>query len=510
MSDQLVLERPNSVVEKFADSVITHDKSDKKLKLSARSRLKIFADPDSFEEIGSNVVHRCTEFDLKQKIGDGVITGICKVFGKPCAVFLQDFSIMGGSLGEMHAKKICNIMDIAANAKIPLIGINDSGGARIQEGVHSLCGYGEIFQRNVNLSGYIPQISLIMGPCAGGAVYSPALTDFIFMTKGSSFMFVTGPNVVKTVTHEDLTKEELGGSKVHSEKSGVVDLVANNDIELLEITRNFLSILPAYNQDIQQKNTYFSPKLERENQFLNKIIPNDKSKSYDIKEVINHVVDFDSFFELKADFAKNIVIGLAAINGQRVGIVANQPKEFAGCLDIDSACKAARFIRFCDAFEIPLVTFVDTPGFLPGKVQEHAGIIKHGAKLVYAFAEATVPKITIITRKAYGGAYIAMCSKHLGADFNFSWPDTEIAVMGAQGAAQILFKKFSDDEQKMQELIDHYSQNVASPKVAASMGYIDEIIIPSQTRNKIIHALQLLCHKNQKTMFPRKHDNLPL
>lgn len=484
----------------------------KNVKLGARARLKILADPDSFEEIGSSVLHRCTDFDLKKSDGDGVITGFCTIYGKTCCVFIQDFSNLGGSLGEMHARKICKIMDIAADARIPIIGINDSGGARIQEGVSALSGYGDIFQRNVNISGYIPQISLIMGPCAGGAVYSPALTDFIFMTKGSSFMFVTGPNVVKTVTYEDLTKEELGGSKVHNEKSGVVDMVANNDIELLEITRRFVRDLPCNNIDLQnnKKNIISNTKTESRNLLLSKIIPNDSNKSYNVKLVIKNVVDYDSFFEIKADFAKNIVIGFAKIVGQKVGIVANQSAFFAGCLDIDSSFKAARFIRFCDAFNIPIITFVDTPGFLPGKIQEHNGIIKHGAKLAYAYAEATVPKITIITRKAYGGAYIVMGSKHLGADFNFAWPKTEIAVMGVDGAAPILFKKFAHDKEKMKQLLEDYRENIVNPKKAAAMNYIDEIIKPEDTRQKIVNALFVLQNKEKKLAFYKKHDNLPL
>jgi propionyl-CoA carboxylase beta chain len=479
-----------------------------KNKLTARERIHVLLDNDSFEEFGLFVEHRCIDFGMEKKKfpGDGVVVGHGTINGRLVFVYSQDFTVTGGSLGEAQAKKICNIQDRAIKAGAPIIGINDSGGARIQEGVDSLGGFGEIFQRNVDASGVIPQISLIMGPCAGGAVYSPALTDFIFMIQKSSYMFITGPAVIKTVTHEDVTQEDLGGAKVHSEKSGVCDVSFRNDIEALLQARRLIDFLPLSNQS-ELPRIPTKDKADRISISLNTLVPENPNQSYNMKELIEKIVDEADFFEIQSMFAKNIIVGFARMEGHSVGIVANQPLEMAGCLDIQASRKGARFIRFCDAFNIPLVTLVDVPGFLPGTDQEYNGIIKHGAKLLYAYAEATVPKITVITRKAYGGAYIVMNSKHLRGDVNYAWDDAEIAVMGSSGAVEIIFKNESDKKKK--ELAAEYREKFASPYVAASRGYIDEVIRPQNTRFRVCRALQMLRNKDVYKPW-KKHDNLPL
>ena len=479
-------------------------------KLTARERLDILLDPDSLEEYGLYVEHRCNNFGMEKNTvpGDGVVTGQGTINGRLVFVYSQDFTVMGGSLSETNAKKICNVLDMAIKVGAPVIGINDSGGARIQEGVDSLGGYGEIFQRNVIASGVIPQISLIMGPCAGGAVYSPALTDFIMMSSGSSYMFVTGPDVVKTVTHEEVTQEELGGAKTHSTKSGVADFAFDNDIDTLLKARELINYLPSSNQD-DAPSLPSEDAADRIDTALNTLVPDSSNRSYNMLELIDRVVDYGEFFEIKPDYAKNIIIGFGRMAGSTVGFVANNPMHLAGCLDIDASVKAARFIRYCDAFNIPLVSFVDVPGFLPGVSQEHNGIIKHGAKLLYAYAEATVPKITVITRKAYGGAYIVMNSKHLRGDVNYAWANAEIAVMGPKGAVEIIHRKDAADSEKMAQHEEDYRQKFASPFVAASRGFIDEIIRPQNTRSRIIRSLQIL--KNKSVDLPwKKHDNLPL
>ena len=479
-------------------------------KLTARERLEVLLDPNSFEEYGLYVEHRCADFGLddKKHPGDGVITGQGTVNGRLVFVYSQDFTVMGGSLGEAHARKICHILDKAMQVKAPVIGINDSGGARIQEGVDSLAGYGEIFQRNIDASGVVPQISLIMGPCAGGAVYSPALTDFTIMVENSSYMFVTGPDVVKTVTHETVTQEELGGASVHSEKSGVAHLTFANDIDALLQTRRLVNFLPL-------SNLAEAPKIstddndDRVDVALNTLIPENPNQPYDIKELVYKILDENDFMEIQEKYANNIITGFGRLQGQTVGVVANQPMNLAGCLDIKASEKAARFIRFCDAFNIPLITFVDVPGFMPGTNQEHAGIIKHGAKILYAYGEATVPKITVITRKAYGGAYIVMNSKHLKGDINYAWSNAEIAVMGPEGAVEIIFREESQDPIRKAEKVEEYREKFASPFVAASRGFIDEVIRPQNTRKRLCKALQIL--KNKKVAKPwKKHDNLPL
>lgn len=479
-------------------------------KLTARERLEVLLDPDSFEEYGMFVEHRCSDFGMgkKKTPGDGVITGQGTINGRLVFVYSQDFTVLGGSLGEAHAEKICRIQDMAMKVGAPVIGINDSGGARIQEGVNALGGYGEIFQRNVEASGVIPQISLIMGPCAGGAVYSPALTDFIFMVKNSSYMFVTGPEVVKTVTHEEVSREELGGAETHNTKTGVSDLAFDNDIEALLQARKLVNYLPSSNKSgvpVRVTHDY----ADRVDLSLNTLVPDNPNKPYNMKDLIDRVVDENEFFEIQPDYAKNIIVGFGRMEGRTVGFVANQPMHLAGCLDIAASRKAARFVRFCDAFGIPLVTFVDVPGFLPGVSQEHNGIIKHGAKLLYAYAEATVPKITIITRKAYGGAYIVMNSKHLRGDINYAWANAEIAVMGPKGAAQILFREYANDPAKMKKATDDYVEKFASPFAAASRGFIDEVIRPQNTRWRICRALKSLADKKVEKVW-KKHDNLPL
>lgn len=486
------------------------DAQHSKGKLTARERLEILLDPDSFEEYGMYVEHRCNDFDMdKERVpGDGVITGQGTINGRLVFVYSQDFTVLGGSLSETNAEKICRIQDMAMKVGAPIIGINDSGGARIQEGVNSLGGYGEIFQRNVLSSGVIPQLSLIMGPCAGGAVYSPALTDFVFMVKNTSYMFVTGPEVVKTVTHEEVTRDDLGGTKVHTQKTGVADLGFDNDIEALLQTRRLINFLPSSNKNEIPKR-YTPDYADRVDLSLNTLVPENPNKPYNMYDLIYRIVDEGDFFELKPDYAKNIITGFGRMEGKTVGFVANQPMHLAGCLDISASRKAARFIRFCDAFNIPIVTFVDVPGFLPGVSQEHDGIITHGAKLLYAYAEATVPKITVITRKAYGGAYIVMNSKHLRGDLNYAWANAEIAVMGPKGAAQILFREHINDKRKMKRLTDDYISKFASPFAAAARGFIDEVIRPQNTRWRICRALSLLQQKTSDAPW-KKHDNLPL
>jgi propionyl-CoA carboxylase beta chain len=479
-------------------------------KLTARERVEVLLDEGSFEEWDMFVEHRCNDFGMtEQKIpGDGVVTGHGTINGRLVFVFSQDFTVFGGSLSEAHAEKICKIMDQAMKVGAPVIGMNDSGGARIQEGVASLGGYAEVFQRNVLASGVVPQISLIMGPCAGGAVYSPAMTDFIFMVKDSSYMFVTGPDVVKTVTHEIVTAEELGGAITHSTKSGVSDLAFENDIDALLQTRRLFDFLPLSNREPPPVRPTADP-ATREEFSLDTLVPANPNKPYDMKELILKVVDEADFFEIQPEYAKNIITGFARLNGASVGIVANQPMVLAGCLDIDSSIKAARFVRFCDAFNIPIVTLVDVPGFLPGTAQEYNGIIKHGAKLLFAYAEATVPKVTLITRKAYGGAYDVMSSKHLRGDVNYAWPSAEIAVMGPKGAVEIIFRGDIGDTAKIEARTEEYRQKFANPFVAGSRGYVDDVISPHGTRRRLCKALAMLRNKQLENPW-KKHDNLPL
>ncbi|MFC2175466.1 acyl-CoA carboxylase subunit beta [Bacteroidota bacterium] len=482
-------------------------------KLTARERLHFLLDEGSFEELGMLVTHRSQEFGLdRQKfLGDGVVTGYGTIAGRLVYVFAQDFTVFGGSLAEMHAEKICRVLDLAMENGAPVIGLNDSGGARIQEGVVSLGGYADIFYKNTLASGVIPQISAIMGPCAGGAVYSPALTDFVMMVQDSSYMFVTGPNVVKTVTHEEVTSEELGGASTHSSKSGVTHFSCANDIECIENLKKLLSYIP---QNCEEEAPALAYKSSTETRAeLDAIIPENPNQPYDIKDVIHEVTDADSFFEVHKDFAENIVVGFARLAGKSIGIVANQPAVLAGVLDIAASQKGARFVRFCDCFNIPLLVLEDVPGFLPGTDQEWHGIITNGAKLLYAFSEATVPRITVITRKAYGGAYDVMNSKHIGADMNYAWPSAEIAVMGAKGAAEIIFrneiKAAEDPEAKLKEKEQEYLEHFSNPYRAAERGYVDEVIIPSDTREKLIKAFSML--KNKSRTLPRKkHGNIPL
>jgi len=479
-------------------------------KLTARERIELLLDEGSFEEWDMFVEHRCTDFGMADESvpGDGVVTGYGMINGRLVFVFSQDFTVFGGSLSEAHAEKICKVMDQAMKVGAPVIGLNDSGGARIQEGVASLGGYAEIFQRNVSASGVIPQISLIMGPSAGGAVYSPALTDFIFMVKDSSYMFVTGPEVVKTVTHEEVTAEELGGALTHSTKSGVCDRSFDNDVEAIMMLRRFFNYLPLSNKE-KPPVRKAADTAEHLDYSLDTLVPDNANKPYDMHELITKTVDDGDFFELQPDYAKNIIIGFARIEGQTVGIVANQPLVLAGCLDIKSSIKAARFVRFCDAFNIPVVTFVDVPGFMPGTAQEYGGIIKHGAKLLYAYAECTVPKITVITRKAYGGAYDVMASKHLRGDVNFAWPSAEIAVMGPKGAVEIIFREEKGNPVKLAEREAEYKSKFANPFVAGRRGYIDDVIMPHETRKRVARSLTML--KDKKIENPwRKHGNIPL
>jgi propionyl-CoA carboxylase beta chain len=478
-------------------------------KRTARERIELLLDPGTFNEIDKMVTHRATDFGIdKQKFpGDGVVSGYGKIEGRLVYVFAQDFTVFGGTLSRTNADKILKIQELAVKMGAPLIGLNDSGGARIQEGVESLAGYADIFYNNVICSGVIPQISTILGPCAGGAVYSPALTDFIFMVEKTSHMFVTGPEVIKTVTHEDVSKEELGGAITHASKSGVAHFTGSDEEQTLMMVRELMSFIPSNNMEEPPYKISTDPE-NRVDASLNQVVPVDPNKPYDIKDIIHKIIDDEHFLEVQPHYAANIVIGFARMGGRPVGIVANQPAHLAGVLDINSSGKAARFVRFCDAFNIPLVTLVDVPGFLPGTAQEFGGIIKHGAKLLYAFAEATVPKITLITRKAYGGAYDVMSSKHIGADVNLAYPTAEIAVMGPEGAINILYRgKLSEEERA--NAVEEYREKFANPYRAASLGYIDEIILPQDTRSKIIQALNMT-HNKRKSNLPRKHGNIPL
>ena len=479
-------------------------------KLTARERIEVLLDEESFEEWDMFVEHRCTDFAMQKKTvpGDGVVTGYGTINGRLVFVFSQDFTVFGGSLSEAHAEKICKIMDQAMKVGAPVIGLNDSGGARIQEGVASLAGYAEVFQRNVLASGVIPQVSAVMGPCAGGAVYSPAMTDFIFMVKDTSYMFVTGPDVVKTVTHEDVSLEELGGAGTHTTRSGVADGAFENDLDAMLQLRRFIDFLPANNRDAPP--TRPTPDdAGRVEPSLDTLVPDSPSRPYDMKELIEKVVDEGDFFELQPGFAANIVIGFGRMEGSTIGVVANQPMVLAGCLDIDASIKAARFVRFCDCFNIPIVTFVDVPGFLPGTAQEHGGIIRHGAKLLYAFAEATVPKVTVITRKAYGGAYDVMSSKHLRGDVNLAWPSAEIAVMGPEGAVEIIFRQEAGDKKKIARRTKEYRERFASPFIAGHRGFIDDVIMPRNTRRRLCRALKMLAGKRLDNPW-KKHGNIPL
>jgi len=479
-------------------------------KLTARERLELLLDEGSFEEWDMFVEHRSHDFGMDRETvaGDGVVTGYGMINGRLVFVFSQDFTVFGGSLSEAHAEKICKVMDHAMKAGAPVIGLNDSGGARIQEGVASLGGYAEVFQRNVLASGVIPQISLIMGPCAGGAVYSPAMTDFIFMVKDSSYMFVTGPEVVKTVTHEEVTAEELGGAVTHTTRSGVADLAFETDVDALLMVRRLFNYLPLSNREPPPRRPSNDP-TDRLEKSLDTLVPDNPNKPYDMKELIVKTVDDGEFFELQPDGAKNIVIGFARMDGAPVGIVANQPLVLAGCLDIKSAIKGARFVRFCDAFGIPIITFVDVPGFMPGTAQEYGGIIKHGAKLLYAYAECTVPKVTVITRKAYGGAYDVMSSKHLRGDVNLAWPSAEIAVMGPKGAVEIIFREEKNDPAKIAAREAEYREKFANPFIAGRRGFIDDVIMPSETRKRICRSLAMLRDKTLANPW-RKHGNIPL
>ena len=479
-------------------------------KLTARERIELLLDEGSFEEWDMFVEHRCADFGMADHRipGDGVVTGYGVINGRLVFVFSQDFTVFGGALSEAHAEKICKVMDQAMKVGAPVIGLNDSGGARIQEGVASLGGYAEVFQRNVSASGVIPQISLIMGPCAGGAVYSPAMTDFIFMVKDSSYMFVTGPEVVKTVTHEEVTAEDLGGALSHTTRSGVADLAIENDVDALLMARRLFNYLPLNNREKPSVRRSGDP-ADRIELSLDTLVPDNPNKPYDIKELIVKTVDDGDFFELQPEYAKNIVIGFGRMDGHTVGFVANQPLVLAGCLDIKSSIKAARFVRFCDAFNIPLVTFVDVPGFMPGTAQEYGGIIRHGAKLLYAYAECTVPKVTVITRKAYGGAYDVMSSKHLRGDVNLAWPNAEIAVMGPKGAVEIIFREEKSDPARIAAREAEYRAKFANPFVAGARGYIDDVIQPHETRRRICRSLVML--RDKKIDEPwRKHGNIPL
>ena len=479
-------------------------------KLTARERIELLVDEGSFEEFDMFVTHRCTDFGMQAQkpAGDGVVTGWGTVNGRQVYVFSQDFTVLGGSVSATHAMKICKIMDMAVENGAPVIGINDSGGARIQEGVDSLAGYGEVFQRNIMASGVVPQISVIMGPCAGGAVYSPAMTDFIFMVKDSSYMFVTGPDVVKTVTNEQVTAEELGGAATHTRKSSVADGAFENDVEALAEVRRLVDFLPLNNRDKPPKRPFFDDPGRVENS-LDTLVPDNPNQPYDMKELILKVADEGDFYELQAEFAANIITGFIRLEGRTVGVVANQPMVLAGVLDIDSARKAARFVRFCDCFDIPLLTFVDVPGFLPGTTQEYNGVIKHGAKLLFAYGEATVPKVTVITRKAYGGAYVVMSSKHLRGDFNYAWPTSEVAVMGAKGATEIIHRADAGDAEKIAQHTKDYEDRFANPFVAAERGFIDEVIMPHSTRKRVARAFASLRSKKQAMPW-KKHDNIPL
>ena len=483
-----------------------HDKG----KLTARERIELLLDNDSFEELDMFVKHRCVDFGMEetQISGDGVVTGWGTINGRQVYVYSQDFTVFGGSLSETHAQKICKVMDMAMRNGAPIIGLNDSGGARIQEGVASLAGYADVFQKNVLASGVVPQISVIMGPCAGGAVYSPAMTDFIFMIKDSSYMFVTGPDVVKTVTNEIISAEELGGAKTHTTKSSVADGAFENDVEALGQIRRLFDFLPLSNREKPPQRPFYDDTSRIETS-LDTLVPENPNQPYDIKELILKLSDEGDFFEIQKEFAANIVTGFIRLEGRTIGVVANQPLVLAGVLDIDSSRKAARFVRFCDAFEIPILTLVDVPGFLPGTSQEYGGVIKHGAKLLFAYGEATVPKVTLITRKAYGGAYDVMASKHLRGDFNYAWPTAEIAVMGAKGAVEILYRQELGDKKKIEQRTKEYEKRFANPFVAAESGFIDEVIAPSSTRKRICRAFAALQGKKLTNPW-KKHDNIPL
>ena len=489
------------------------EKQRKAGKMTARERIETLLDSNSFIELDAFARHRSTNFGLEKKRpeGDGVITGHGTINGRTVYLFAQDFTVFGGSLGEIHAQKICKVMDMAVKTGCPIVGLNDSGGARIQEGVTSLAGYADIFYRNVSSSGVIPQFSLILGPCAGGAVYSPAITDFTLMVKNISHMFITGPDVIKTVTNENVTFDELGGAMTHSTLSGVAHLVRDSEEDIFDTLRELMSYIPQNNMEHPPTNKYEAEE-KKEIKELDAIMPEKASEAYNVKEVINLIFD-DELFEIQQNWAKNIIVGFARLRGRTVGIVANQPSVLAGCLDIDASNKAARFVRFCDAFNIPLVTFVDVPGFLPGKEQEHGGIIRHGAKLLYAFSEASVPKLTVILRKAYGGAYNVMASKHIGADLNVAWPTVEIAVMGAEGAVNIIFRKeineAEEPEKKYKKLIEKYREEVMAPYTAAERGYIDRVIFPRDTRKELLIALERYGSKREERP-KRKHGNIPL
>ena len=486
------------------------DAQHSKGKLTARERIELLLDEGSFEEFDMFVAHRCTDFGMENQrpAGDGVVTGWGTINGRMVYVFSQDFTVLGGSVSATHAQKICKIMDMAVENGAPVIGLNDSGGARIQEGVDSLAGYGEVFKRNIQASGVVPQISVIMGPCAGGAVYSPAMTDFIFMVKDSSYMFVTGPDVVKTVTNEVVTAEELGGASTHTKKSSVADGAFENEVEALSEVRRLVDFLPLNNRDKAPVRPFFD-EPGRVEASLDTLVPDNPNTPYDMKELITKLADEGDFYEIQEEFAKNIITGFVRLEGQTVGVAANQPMVLAGCLDIDSARKAARFVRFCDAFEIPILTLIDVPGFLPGKSQEYDGIIKHGAKLLFAYGEATVPKVTVITRKAYGGAYVVMSSKHLRGDFNYAWPTAEIAVMGAKGATEIIHRADLGDADKIAQYTADYEDRFANPFVAAERGFVDEVIQPRSTRKRVARAFASL--RNKKAQNPwKKHDNIPL
>ncbi len=486
------------------------DAQHSKGKLTARERIELLLDEGSFEEFDMFVAHRCTDFGMENQrpAGDGVVTGWGTINGRMVYVFSQDFTVLGGSVSATHAPKSCKIMDMAVENGAPVIGLNDSGGARIQEGVDSLAGYGEVFKRNIQASGVVPQISVIMGPCAGGAVYSPAMTDFIFMVKDSSYMFVTGPDVVKTVTNEVVTAEELGGASTHTKKSSVADGAFENEVEALSEVRRLVDFLPLNNRDKAPVRPFFD-EPGRVEASLDTLVPDNPNTPYDMKELITKLADEGDFYEIQEEFAKNIITGFVRLEGQTVGVVANQPMVLAGCLDIDSARKAARFVRFCDAFEIPILTLIDVPGFLPGKSQEYDGIIKHGAKLLFAYGEATVPKVTVITRKAYGGAYVVMSSKHLRGDFNYAWPTAEIAVMGAKGATEIIHRADLGDADKIAQHTVDYEDRFANPFVAAERGFVDEVIQPRSTRKRVARAFASL--RNKKAQNPwKKHDNIPL
>ena len=507
------LKRRNAAAEEGGGAQ-RRERQHKEGKMSARERIEFLLDEGTFEETDKFVTHRSQDFGMAEQkpLGDGFITGHGRIEGRLVFVFAQDFTVFGGSLSEANAAKIVKIMDLAAKVGAPLIGLNDSGGARIQEGVMSLAGYADIFLRNTLYSGVVPQISAIMGPCAGGAVYSPAITDFIVMVNKTSYMFITGPDVIKTVTHEDVTKDELGGAHTHNETSGVAHFLANDDAECLALVRELLTFLPSNNLDDPPRKPSADP-VDRENHELDAIVPAQSNLPYDIKDVIHEVVDESYFFEVQEHYAKNIVVGFARMDGRPVGIVANQPAFLAGTLDINASMKGARFVRFCDCFNLPLLTFEDVPGFLPGTNQEYGGIIKHGAKLLYAFAEATVPKVTVITRKAYGGAYCVMASKHIRTDVNYAWPTAEIAVMGPEGAVDIVYRRELENAPKPEELrvqkIEEFRDRFANPYVAAERGFVDAVIQPRETRRRVIQALAMLQNKRDKNP-PRKHGNIPL